>query len=92
MGKNYLETADQSIVDILLEQILPLAVLAGPTPHIVPVSFPLALIQQRRPDRPHHDVEEEECDREDGVVNGGLLRSLVTAPGIRVEDGKRESK
>ena len=88
----YLKPAYQSIVDILLKQILTLAVLARPSPHILASSVLLALIQNCSAHSPHDYTECEESYREDGVIDGGFLCSLVTTSPVCVEDtkGKRQ--
>lgn len=86
----YLKSAYQSIVDVLLKQILTLAALARPSPHILATPVFLTLIQYGSANSPHDYTEREESDREDGVVDGGFLCSLVTTSPVCVEDAKGE--
>lgn len=88
----YLKSAYQCIVNVLLKQILALAVFAGPAPHILAVPVLLAFIQYCSTDCPHHYTEREESYREDGVVDGGFLCSLMTASPVCVEDAKGEGQ
>ena len=87
----YLKSAYQSIIDVLLKQIPPLAILARPSPHVLTAPVLLALIQYCSADSPHDYTEREESDREDGVIDGGFLCSLVTTSPVCVEDAKGES-
>ena len=41
---------------------------------------------------PHNDTESKKEDGKDGIVNGGLLRSLVTSFPVSVEDEQREGE
>ncbi len=86
----YLKSAYQSIIDILLKQVLTLAILARPSPHIFSTPGLFALIQYCSADSPHDYTEREESYREDGIVDGGFLCSLVTTSPVRVEDAKGE--
>ena len=86
----YLKSAYQCIVDVLLEYIFALAIFAGPAPHILAVPILLAFIQYCSTDSPHDYTEREESYREDGVIDGGLFCSLMTASPICVKDAKTE--
>lgn len=88
----YLKSADEGIVDVLLEEIFPFAILARPAPHVFTVAVPPAFIQYRCANCPHDNAEDEEPDSKDGVVDRGLFGSSVTAPPVRIYDPKRHSQ
>ena len=88
----YLKSAYQSIVNVLLKQILAFAVFARPTPHILAIPALLAFVQYCSTDSPHDYTKREECYREDGIIDSGFLCSLMTTSPVCVEDAKGESQ
>ena len=83
----YLETADEGVVDLVLEEGGALVVVAGPAPHVLAVAVGFAAVEDCGGDDPHDGAEDEEADCKGGVVDGGLFRLAMTSSPVAVEDG-----
>jgi len=79
-------------MNLLLEELPSLVVLARPAPNILAVAVCLCAVEDAGTEGPHHVAEHEEANGEDGIVNGCLLRSLVTSFPVGPEDAHRECK
>jgi hypothetical protein len=71
-----------------LENIASLVVLAAPSPYIITSAVRLALRENGCSDAPHDDAEDVKCNYKGGVVDGYLLRSLMPAFPIAVENNE----
>ena len=89
MKRTDLKSAHQRIVDFFLEQLAPGVVVARPAPEVLAVAVRSAALQNGGCDDPHDGVEDEEAERERGVVDGGLFGFAVTASAVRPEDEER---
>jgi hypothetical protein len=77
--KAYLETADKRIGNVILEEMSPLVVHAGPAPHVFVVVLRFTLVEYRCTDCPHDDAEDEEANCEDGIVSCDFLGSIMAS-------------
>ena len=82
----YLHSADEAIINIVTEDLLPLALFAGPAPHVLVLAMPFLLIQYGSANGPDDDTEEEESDGKNGVIYRSLLSAPMATPPISVED------
>jgi hypothetical protein len=75
--QTYLKTADKRVGDVVLEEMAPLVVYAGPAPHVFVVVVRFTLVEDCCSDGPHDDAENEEANSEDGVVGSDFLSPIV---------------
>lgn len=59
-----LETAEEGVVDFLVEELLSQVLVAGPSPHVLAVAVGFGGLVDGRGDDPHDHAEEEEPDGE----------------------------
>ncbi len=79
-------------MDVVLEELAALVVLAGPAPHVLAVAGGLAAVQDAGADEPHDDAEHEPADGEHGVVDGDFLGALVASSAVGEHDENGEQK
>lgn len=84
----YLETTKKSVVNHIVIDLLASIVLARPTPHIVAAAAGLGVLVDSSADNPHDQTEEEEADRERGIVDCGLFGATVAALPVGPEDNQ----
>lgn len=88
----FLETADESIADVVLEELSSFVVFAAPAPDILATAVVPAVVEDGGAYRPHDDAEGEEEDGKDSVVDGRFLGALVPSSPIGVKDSQGEDK
>lgn len=81
-----LETADQSVVDVVFEELAALVVLARPAPEVLTFTIILGALKNTGTDDPHDDAEEEPADGEHGVVDSDLFGSAVATTAVSKDD------
>jgi len=74
-----LETADEFVGHVVLEELSSFVVFASPAPHVLTIALSLALVQNAGTNGPHDNAEDEEGNGEDGVVSCNLLCPLVAS-------------
>jgi hypothetical protein len=75
----HLKTADKRIRDVIFEQMSPLVVYTRPTPHVFAFALGFALVKNTRTNSPHDDAEDEEANREYGVIRCDLFCSPMSS-------------
>ena len=88
----YLQSANQVVVDLVLEKGLALSTLTRPTPQVFALAAGFGLVQDGGADDPHDCAEDEEADGEHGVVSGSFLSALVAALAISCENTDGEDQ
>ena len=91
-GFSHLQPAHQIIIDLILEECLPLPVLAGPPPQVLVSAILFALVQDCSTDRPDDYADDEEANGKYGVVNGRFFRPSMAALPVRIDDDNRHGK
>lgn len=92
LRKTYLLTADQFVIDFVLEQLSPSIVLTGPTPDILPLGTVPASLHNSGSDSPNYDGKDESNNGNHSPVNSNLLRSLMSATPVSVHDIQRNEE
>lgn len=83
---SYLKSADESIVDLVMEELRSVVVDAGPSPHVLVVAVVASELQDASRRRPHEHGEDEIAACEERVVHANFLSSRVTAAAVADED------
>lgn len=81
-----LETAEEGVVDLVVEELLPQVLVAGPTPHVLAAAVGFGGLVDGRGDDPHDHAQEKETDGEECAVEGHLLGAFMAAPEVAPED------
>lgn len=84
----FLHAANQSISNIVLEELAAFVVFAAPAPNVLSITVISTAVQDRGTDSPHDDAESEEEDGEDSVVDSSFFGAFVTSPPVGVENAK----
>lgn len=74
-----LETAKKRVVDRVGVDLFARVLRTGPSPHVFLMSGVLGVLENGCADNPHNEAEEEETDRECGIVDGDLLGATMSA-------------
>lgn len=83
-----LQTADQRIVDVLVEQSFAATVFTAPAPHVLSIALFAGLVEDGSADGPHDNAEDKEGDGEDGIIDGGFFGAAVAAAEVGEDDGE----
>lgn len=86
MGKAYLKTAHQRVIDLVLEEVGAVVLDAGPTPHVLVLAVVLAELEDTGSHRPHDHAEDEPAHGEKRVVHAYLLRPVMTTAAVTDKD------
>lgn len=81
-----LQSADQCIVNLLLEELSSFVVNARPAPDVLVAAIVLGSLKDTSCDSPHHAAENEISNSEQSVVNPNLLGSPVSTSPVVPED------
>lgn len=82
----HLETTHESIVDIIIEQLLAHILTARPAPEIFGAPVCLGTLVDGRGDHPHNQIKGKKADGQHRVIHGVLLGELVATAPVAVED------
>ena len=80
----------EPVVDVVLEELAAVIVLARPAPQVLPARVIAALDKNSSSDSPHDDGEDEGANSKYRPVYRQLLRAVVPTPPVRVHDVERE--
>ena len=83
-----LHAADQSISDVVLEELTAFVVFAAPAPNVLTITIVSTAVQDGGTHSPHDDAESKEEDCKDSVVDSSFFGAFVASPPIGVEDAE----
>ena len=88
-----LETAEKRVVDRVGVDLFARVLRTGPSPHVLIISGGLGVLVNGCADNPHNEAEEEEKDRECGIVDGDLFgATMSTFPVAPENDHTRKQR
>lgn len=88
----YLQSADQSKMNLFLEERTAFIIVARPAPHVFAIAVCLAGLQNGCSDDPHDRTKNEEAYGKDRVVYSGLLSPPVPTLVVSPEDSDRHGQ
>lgn len=87
MGRStYLHAAYEVEIDLILVNIFPFPVLAGPAPNVLRVAVVSAMGENSSANGPHDDAEGEEGDGEESVIDCRLFSPSMAPSEVGPED------
>lgn len=91
-NRTYQKPANEIVVHIILEELLPSIILTTPGPDIISVAVVLGTVENAGTSGPHDDAKGEKGNGEDSVVYRDLLGPSVTTSHISADynDGEQE--